>query len=367
MFAGVDDMGEQVSAFGTVSTFPIILLLLSVIYLGMQKSRWKDPVYRSYLVVFISTYALTVFWALFYPLSSRIVLFSSFLPLCFWLIGYNLSEQKCQETIKYYIPVCFIALILYFYISFDPTLMLNKEYAAINASYIIIYLLPFVLLSENRIVRIGAIVLAAVVTMYSLKRGGMVSLSIGVLFYLIAFGKMTSGKLFSFRGVLVLAVMLVAIYYLVMYYNDTMDGLVFNRFMTIEQDGGSGRDGIYKTVQKMISNSSFLSYIFGHGWDAVARDSSSGLSAHNDFLEFIYDFGYIVLFCYIVFIFKLLNRFVRMLKANHKYAPAFAASIGIFLTNSFVSHIYIYSWYMLVFTLFWGFILRDTRTITVRK
>lgn len=367
MFAGVDDMGEQVSAFGTISTFPVLLLVLSVVFLGIEKTKLKDSVYRSYLVVFISTYVLTVFWALFYPLSSRIVLFSSFLPLCFWLLGDNLSLKRKEKTIKYYIPICFIILSLYFFISFDPSLMLNKEYAAINASYIIIYLLPFILLSEKRIIRIGAIVLAAVVTMYSLKRGGMVSLSIGVLFYLIAFGKTSSGKLVSFRGLLFLAVMLVAIYYIVMYFNDTMEGLVFNRFVSIEQDGGSGREDIYKSVERMISNSSILSYIFGHGWGGVARDSSSGLSAHNDFLEFIYDFGYIVFFCYIVFIVKLLVRFVRMLKANHKYAPAFAASIGIFLTNSFVSHIYIYSWYMLVFALFWGFVLRDSNTISVRK
>ena len=272
MFAGVDDMGEQVSVFGTISTFPILLLLFSVLFLSVQKVSVKDPVYHSFRAVFISTYVLTLFWALFYPLNSRIVLFSSFLPICFWLIGDNLSANKREETIKYYIPVCFVALTIYFFISFNPTLMLDKEYAAINASYIIIYLLPFILLSDKRIVRIIAMIIAAVVTMYSLKRGGMISLSIGVLFYLVAYGKITSGKLFSIRGIIVLAVMIAAIVYLVLYFNDTMDGLIFNRFISIEQDGGSGREDIYKSVQKMISNSSVVSYIVGHGWGGVARE-----------------------------------------------------------------------------------------------
>lgn len=365
MFAGVDDMGEQVSAFGTISTFPILLLLLSALFISVQKSKVKDSVYRSYRVVFMSTYVLTLFWALFYPLNSRIVLFSSFLPICFWLIGDYLSANKREETIKYYIPICFIALTFYFFISFDPTRMLNKEYAAINASYIIIYLLPFILLSDKRIVCISAIVIAVVVSLYSLKRGGMISLSIGILFYSLALGKISSGKLISFRGIIVLVVTIAAIVYLVLYFNDTMEGLVFNRFISIEQDGGSGREYIYESVQKMIFNSSSFSQIVGHGWGGVARDSVSGLSAHNDYLEFIYDFGYIVFFCYVVFLIKLLIRSVRLLKANHKYAPALAASLGIFLANSFVSHIYIYSWYMLVFTFFWGFVLRDTKTLSI--
>ena len=360
MFAGLDDMTQEVSAFGSFSTFPLILLFFSVIYLLSTKPRVPFSIYRVFLIFFIFTYVLTIFWSLFYPLNSRIVLFSSFLPICFWLLGDSLCVYKREDTIKLYLPICFIFLAIYFFLSFDVTLMLDKEHAAINASYVIIYLLPFILLSEKRFIRILGIIITALISVASLKRGGMISLSVGLLFYLIVYFKVKTGKSISLKGIFFLALAGLAIFYLITYLNESMEGLVFNRFTSIEQDGGSGREDIYKEVQGMISNSSFGGLLFGHGWNGVMRDSASKLSAHNDFLEIIYDFGVIAFVLYIIFVFKLLAHLFKLIKHNHPEAPALSASIGIFLANSMFSHIYIYAWYIIIFTFFWGFIFRDT-------
>ena len=363
MFAGVDDMADSITAFGTISSFPVLLLLFSLVYIIQAKEKVKNKVYRSYLVVFIITYFLTVFGALIYSLDSRIVLVSSILPLCFWLIGDSLNTNYKSVTLSFYLPVCFVVLAAFFLLNFDTKLLLDKEYAAVNASYTIVYMLPFLLLNEKRLFRIVAILLAILCTLMSLKRGGMLSLGIGLALYFLVYSKVSSGKLISFRGVFIAIIAVTAITYLVIYFNESMEGLVFNRFASLEQDEGSGRGDIYKQVQRMISNSSLIGYIFGHGWGGVARDSSLGLSAHNDFLEIIYDFGFISFLLYLVFLVRLIARFFKMLKKNHPYAPAFSASLGIFLANSLVSHIFIYSWYMLMFTFFWGFVIRETNLI----
>ena len=360
MFAGVDDMAENITAFGTISTFPILLLLASVLFLILSRNIVKNKVYNNYLVVFLLTYFLTVFWALFYPIESRIVMFSSILPLCFWLIGDRLNMSYKEKTIRFYVPACFVVLAFFFLINFDAGKLLDKEYAAINASYTVVYLLPFVLLSDKRSVRVVAILLAIVITLMSLKRGGMLSLAIGLTVYFIVYGKIASGKNISIKGIIIALIAVISITFLVLYFNNSMEGLIFNRFTSLEQDEGSGRVDIYRQVRGMISDSSIIGYILGHGWGGVARESPLELSAHNDFFEIIFDFGYIAFFLYVVFLVRLFARLFKMLNKNHHYAPAFATSLGIFLANSLVSHIFIYSWYMLLFTFFWGFVVRET-------
>lgn len=359
MFAGVDDVADSITLFGTTSFFPLFLLLFSLLYLFYAKEKVTNKT-CSYLVVFVIIYFLTIFGTLIYSLNSRIVLFSSILPLCFWLIGDSLNKNCKDATLSLYIPICFVVLVAFFLLNFDITLLLDKVFAAVNASYTVVYLLPFLLLNDKRIVRIVAILLAILVTLMSLKRGGMLSLGIGLTLYLIVYVKVSLGKLVSFRGLVIAIIAVIVISYLVIYFNDSMEGLVFNRFVTLEQDEGSGRGEIYKEVQEMISHSSIIGYVFGHGWGGVARDSSFGLSAHNDFLEIIYDFGYLAFFLYVIFLVRLTRRLFKMLKNNHPYSPALSASLSIFLVNSLVSHIFIYSWYMIMFTFFWGFVIRET-------
>lgn len=363
MYAGIEELDGNLTAFGTVSTFPILLLVFSLFFLGLEKTRVRDKNFKAFLAFFIISYFLTLIWAIFFHLTSRIVLFSSFLPLVFWYIGNNLNDRRKDKTISFYVPLCFFLLFAYFILRYDRTSMLDQVYAAINASYAILYLLPFVLLSPKRYVRIIAILLTLAATFLTLKRGGMISLSIGLLFYVLSYGKVTSGKVISFRGVILAAIAIVGVVYLVIYFNNSMEGLVFNRFAVIEQDQGSGRTSLYQHVEQLIFESSVLGWIFGHGWDGVARASMSGLSAHNDFLEILYDFGIVAFICYVIFIVRMFRHLIKLLKCNHGFAPAMAASLGIFISNSFVSHIYIYAWYMLIFTWFWGFVIRDTYDI----
>ena len=67
-----------------------------------------------------------------------------------------------------------------------------------------------------------------------------------------------------------------------------------------KEDITNGREGIYLVTIDMIARSSSDHLLFGHGHNGVKSDSFLNISAHNEFLEIIYDYGIIMhfsLFC----------------------------------------------------------------------
>lgn len=143
----------------------------------------------------------------------------------------------------------------------------------------------------------------------------------------------------------------------VYFFDAFFDGYLSYRFSKTELDGGSGRDRIFEEVVKMISNSSWIEFLVGHGWNSVVHDSYFNLSAHNDFLECLYDFGFVTLAAYISLYVCLVKMAIGMLKRNSVYVAPLSVSIVIFFINSTVSHILLYRWFFIIFALFWGYIV----------
>ena len=67
---------------------------------------------------------------------------------------------------------------------------------------------------------------------------------------------------------------------------------VTNRFEAMNEDEGNGRLDIYSDVFVQYLDSDLFSQLFGHGYNMVSV-VLKGPSAHNDFLEVLYDYGII--------------------------------------------------------------------------
>ena len=133
--------------------------------------------------------------------------------------------------------------------------------------------------------------------------------------------------------------------------------VVIDRIENNNDAGGRGRLTIYTTVVNMIVQSSPLNILFGHGWNQVIVDNPIGLSAHNDFLECIYDFGIIGLFLFLAYVFNMIKYTFHLLKEKSSIGPAMAVAVIIFLVNSSVSHILIYPAFAMQFALFFGYVI----------
>jgi O-antigen ligase len=129
---------------------------------------------------------------------------------------------------------------------------------------------------------------------------------------------------------------------------------IFYELSNLTSDGGSNRDILYQEVFESIINMPYISLFLGLGYNAVALSSSAFSSAHNDFLEIIYDYGFIGLILYILFIIKIVKYNIILYKDSSIYAEGFSVSIILFLVISMFSHLILYQTYFFYLLIYWG-------------
>ncbi|HEY9059400.1 MAG TPA: O-antigen ligase family protein [Pseudobacteroides sp.] len=220
--------------------------------------------------------------------------------------------------------------------------------------YYVLLFLPFIMMLETASIRNICILLISFTTFLSLKRTAFLAL-IGSLFVYFIVDYFVSNKKITKRFYLISSVFLVLLISIYMYnfilekYN--MD--IMLRFQRLETDGGSGRDTIYQVVWNEIRTFDIKSLIIGKGFNGVELTSSVELSAHNDFLEVLYDYGILGLSLYLAMIFNIIKYNIFLIKTKSKCAGAFSASLTIFLVMSMFSHLIIYPTYFMLIVTFW--------------
>lgn len=341
-----------------------IVLLLILLFVGILKTNFpllKDNLFRRFSLLWIVVCVISLLYSIIYPMASRNTYGMILLPfLFFYYSAATFKYIKSDKVIIWVITLIFFLLSYYFLNNYYNNINIDTN-SAVNGSYPILYLLPFMLCHKKKVFRSLAFLLTLVVIMFSLKRGGFLALLVGLMAYLLASSSVSSKRLGLWKGIL-LVLIPIAVYFLVMYINnDLLGGGLFDKFRNDETEG-SGRMALYAHYSDFIINSRMVFLLFGHGWQGSIRDSGIGLTCHNDFLESMVDFGIFGLILYVSLYVKLFKFCRSLIKNKHEYAPAMAASLAIFFVNSMVSHILIYPNYLLLFTFFWGFVIsRSTK------
>lgn len=249
------------------------------------------------------------------------------------------------------ICLIFIGLSLYFFSNYSLHVLLKTQD---NGAYTLLYFLPFVLCIRKGYFRFGGIVIIFVALLLSLKRGGLLAFALAAIVYMIINTVSYSGKKIGFWHIIVSVIVVVGLIFLYVYFDQMTGNILTARFQSIQDDGGSGRLDIFTVVWNHIKNASFINIVFGHGWDAVRMQCGLDISAHNDFLEILYDFGIIVFALYILFYIKLYKFVRRLIKRRSFYAAPYGAAFILLAVNSTVSHIIFYPKYAILFALFFG-------------
>ena len=101
----------------------------------------------------------------------------------------------------------------------------------------------------------------------------------------------------------------------------------------------------------------------------VRRDSPLELSAHNDFLEVLYDYGLIIFILYLALWYYVIKRLVYHIRINSIYSLPYFCSFAIFLLLSMVSHLILYASYFNYLVMFWGCMegLKDKDLLSIKK
>ena len=223
----------------------------------------------------------------------------------------------------------------------DLTSRLNVEYlggfntyAFLVANSILcsIYLMSN---SQNNILKnillLLLIVYFFIVLLATLSRNGMFSLFFGALVYFYYFlGRAKTVFIFSFF----LASMIPILIFLL----NTDYGLVAQRYIFDEDFfKGSGRFDVWISLIKQMMDYP-LSFIFGFGVGEINTNIQGSwheiLSAHNHFLQFMYEFGFIFLIGVWYFLFKIFTGVKRL--SNRKKRAFLLAILSQIIFNMFL-------------------------------
>ncbi|MBO5234011.1 MAG: O-antigen ligase family protein [Prevotella sp.] len=290
---------------------------------------------------------------------------STIMPFLMCHFMYNAALRLSSKTILLTIGI-FIALQGGIYaINFMRVLrlVLLENYRG-GGPYLFLMFLPFVMLFTKKAIKITFVILIMLCIVSSMKRGAILAglLSIIVYYFVSTLQSKNSNPIFKIIGISAV-VLFVIIFFLA--FDAFTGGTIIERFANISEDGGSNRDLVYEIVILMILESDFTEILFGHGWNTVIYYSPLGLSAHNDYLEILFDCGIFAFFLFCTFIVLLFHTAKKLIQQKSHLAPAFAANIVIIIINTMVSHIYLYTWYISALALFWGYCIGIERKASI--
>lgn len=341
--------------------------------IGSQSARYSDLSGRSlrltaYILVgyclFVLLLSLSTFkikgifltcliWIGFMPVISLVnsTHVSSIGELLLWPVLFMVSFYFVSENDNRIKTLRFLFLIVFLYSAF---LFVRRRYISAtsqtNVIYFSVFLLPWLLWTDRKKMQIVLLVVMTILALLSMKRSIMIGLALTWMFWV--FRTMGSASLFRKLFVLLLAAaVLMVLFQLV---NNYTGGYLYERITREETDEGSNRLAIYGVVWEMIRQSDAYSLLIGHGHSAVYRDSILRISAHNDFLECIYDYGLIIFTLYVSLWVFVIRRCVRLYKDNSRLFLPYLASVSLFISQSLFEHLLLYTSWFNYLVIFWG-------------
>lgn len=271
-------------------------------------------------------------------------------PLLFEASYFLVKQDKDNLAIfrKLFVAVLLFATLFFFQSRID---FLSNRLTQSNTIYFVFLTLPWLLLVKRNTSRSVLLILYTILGVWSLKRSMMLSLVFIWSLYLILLWKEKGGK--TLKTVFVVILLFAGIYGFE-YANNVLKGELVERVYHEETDEGGDRLAIYQITWAMIQSSSTESIFFGHGHNAVRNNSILEMSAHNDFLEIIYDYGLVILLLYLGLWVYVFRRCFSLYKIKSALAFPYTVSLIIFLVMSMVSHLVLYATYFNYLVVFWG-------------
>ena len=237
---------------------------------------------------------------------------------------------------------------------FFSSMLLKQFSSQSNMIYFLILPVPIILLHCNSQWRIRILFLASFLALMSMKRSMILAI---FLFWAIYGFKYLFGKGKKSLAIAMSVVFIGVAYGTVNVVDKITDSGLSSRTVDYEKaDITNGREKIYTITWAMIEQSTKAQLILGHGHNAVRRDSPLEISAHNEYLEIIYDYGIIALTIYLGLWIYVIKQFLFHYRNNTIYFIPYALSICIFVVMSMVSQLVLYVSYFLYLVMFWGIV-----------
>ncbi|MCB6195186.1 O-antigen ligase family protein [Blautia marasmi] len=224
--------------------------------------------------------------------------------------------------------------------------------------YYCITFLPMVLYTvEDSKTKNRMFLITILLLMLSTKRSGTVVAVIGYVIYLFNDVRVRENIRNKGRKYLrYIFVMILAVFML--YAMDRVFSFaIFERLRALSSDQGSGREYIWAYILNAFHQADTNIRYFGHGFQAVYyRLKPFGVDrlAHNSYLEFLYDYGYIGLSIFIMFLIGMVRKAISAFKNRDYKTPIMLYTLLICVVFGYTSYLFEESAIMVPIAIFWG-------------
>ena len=333
--------------------FIMLTLILVAILASGKLYKCKEVVLPFLLCVYMTL--ITIILKTEFTESYFVDISKTALWLLVYLMGYYAARDGVEKN-TFSIPI--VIMLITFEIQYWGSLTYdfthkNKDYV-VTSVYYILCCMPYIILLHNRKVKTAFIVSIALTIAFSLKRSALVVLvACGLVMFIKEYNSTARVKRNMIIAIFTFMIFALFCLPMVLKVNNSALGLLWKTRFT---NGATDRIDIYLDIWKNFLSSDVLSILFGHGQNAVLRTSSYGLSAHNDFLEILFDYGIIGLIIFCAFLLRLI-RSMRNFKQIEDpcLEKGFVCALTIFIVASIPSHMLTYSTYFLLLSFYLGY------------
>lgn len=224
--------------------------------------------------------------------------------------------------------------------------------------YYCITFLPMVLYTVSDYkVKNRLFIISILILMLSTKRSGTIVAVIGYVIYLFNDVRVRNdikSKVKKYQwyilGIALAAIILIGL-------DKVFSFEIIERLRNLSSDQGSGREYIWSYVLRDFVSSEEKLKLFGHGFQAVYyRLKPFGVDrlAHNSFLEFLYDYGYVGLSIFVLFYLSLGGRAIRAFRKKDPKIPAMLYTLLISVVFGYTSYFFEESTIIVPIAVYWG-------------
>ena len=242
--------------------------------------------------------------------------------------------------------------------------------------YYALNMVPLVLMSKNKLLKNGHLILTAVLLILSGKRTGFISFLLGMLVYYLVTAHCGEAKVgqkhnkekqkknsFVLLKIVFIGIALLGIF---VYLTQRFELDLYERLIIAFEEGESGRDRIWSKIFEAMNNASLGEWLFGHGIKTVPiLVGSKNALAHCDYLEILYDYGIGSLIAYIGFQLSIIFKTLALIIKKEPMAANLAFCVVIYIIMSFFSNYVIDATYitynMITIGLIYGLVGRKTK------
>lgn len=356
---------------GLINVLNIIVLLMAACisyFVFFPKQRASESLFFSFFLVWTIVVTANA-WLNLYPneftyvITTRsriaVAIQQALIHFCLFVFFYAVFRNyrsSLQKPFSYIVVIWYIIIAFSYYFNYSVLgeLAHSGQSNLLGTSYILLYPLPLALSLKNKFWKSFCVIIGGVVVLSSIKRGGALGLAGAILVYYFVQNFYIDNDKNFIRKLIVIIVSIVLSFYAFITYDNVMNnGLIQERINTISEDGGSGREEMATYLFNNIPNIPLDKLIFGYGYLGAMQFTPYHISAHNDFLEVLYDYGLIGFVVYLWLYILFFRKIKSLIKQKSEYAAPLAAGFALLCILSMVSHIIIFP-YFAWFAIFLG-------------